>query len=78
MRDKLEKKYAKVKEVVDKHRREDIFNNGKKKIANAPNQKLLQKKYAPFKVAKKLSNNAYKVKLPFCMGKSRQHLMRRI
>ena len=72
VRQKLEATNAKYKEVVDKKRREKIFNVGDLMLVYSRNKrfpigtynKLMNKKYGSFQITKKINNNAYVVALP--------------
>ena len=72
VRQKLEATNAKYKEVADKKRREKIFSVEDLKLVYLRKERfpvstynmLKDKKYGPFKITKKINNNAYMVALP--------------
>ena len=76
LRQKLEATNAKYKEAADKKRHEKIFNVGdlvlvylrKERFTVSTYNKLKDKKYGPFQITMKISNNSFMVALPLGMS----------
>ncbi|KAF2300682.1 hypothetical protein GH714_015148 [Hevea brasiliensis] len=72
---RLEKANEKYKEATDRHKRFKAFKVGDEVIVLMSKarivrgyHKLNQRKYGPFKVTKKINDNAYTVDLPYWIG----------
>ena len=78
VRARIEKQNSKYKTQRDKHRKQQVFNEGdlvwihlrKERFPKQPNAKLSPRADGPFRVVQKINDNAYKIELPGSYGVS--------